>query len=135
MPSAHSGVNAFFGRRHVSQVMLLDRPQALHARGGLLVLEEIYHDLTCNLDPHSELEVDDKASVLNGLSEHLGMTCWRLVGLIAQPGAVAELQKLAQNLYVSASTIAQHAAPGWAALDQRASPSRLNCACLHPGAE
>ncbi|WP_017170612.1 aminotransferase class I/II-fold pyridoxal phosphate-dependent enzyme, partial [Xanthomonas phaseoli] len=39
-----------------------------------------------------------------------GMTGWRLGWLIAPPDAVPELEKLAQNLYISASTIAQHAA-------------------------
>jgi len=38
------------------------------------------------------------------------MTGWRLGWLVAPPAAVPELEKLAQNLYISASSIAQHAA-------------------------
>lgn len=38
------------------------------------------------------------------------MTGWRLGWLVAPPAAVPELEKLAQNLYISASTVAQHAA-------------------------
>jgi aspartate/methionine/tyrosine aminotransferase len=38
------------------------------------------------------------------------MTGWRLGWLVAPPAAVPDLEKLAQNLYISASSIAQHAA-------------------------
>jgi aspartate/methionine/tyrosine aminotransferase len=39
--------------------------QALHARGGHLVVDEIYHGLTYGLDAPSVLQVDDSAFVLN----------------------------------------------------------------------
>jgi aspartate/methionine/tyrosine aminotransferase len=54
--------------------------------------------------------VDDEAFVLNSFSKYYGMTGWRLGWLVAPPQAVRELEKLAQNLYISASSIAQHAA-------------------------
>jgi len=38
------------------------------------------------------------------------MTGWRLGWLVAPPAAVGELEKLAQNLYISAPSMAQHAA-------------------------
>src|SRR3546814_7159489 len=38
------------------------------------------------------------------------MTGWRLGWLVAPPAAVPELEKLAQNLYISAPSMAQHAA-------------------------
>lgn len=113
--------------------MLVYRPQALHARGGHLVLEDIYHGPACGLDAHSVLEVDNNAFVLNSFSKHVGMTGWRPVWLIAPPDTVPELEKLAQNLCISPSTITQHTALATSRL--RASPSRLNCACLHPGTE
>uniref|UniRef100_UPI0013D16B47 aminotransferase class I/II-fold pyridoxal phosphate-dependent enzyme n=1 Tax=Enterobacter ludwigii TaxID=299767 RepID=UPI0013D16B47 len=53
---------------------------------------------------------DDSAFVLNSFSKYFGMTGWRLGWLVAPPAAVADLEKLAQNLYISASSIAQHAA-------------------------
>ncbi|KHL69475.1 aminotransferase [Pseudomonas flexibilis] len=80
------------------------------ARGGHLVVDEIYHGLTYGTDAHSVLEVDDDAFVLNSFSKYFGMTGWRLGWLVAPPAAVPELEKLAQNLYISASTVAQHAA-------------------------
>ncbi|WMJ70546.1 pyridoxal phosphate-dependent aminotransferase [Stenotrophomonas sp. 24(2023)] len=82
----------------------------LHARGGHLVVDEIYHGLTYGLDAPSVLQVDDSAFVLNSFSKYFGMTGWRLGWLVAPPAAVPELEKLAQNLYISASSIAQHAA-------------------------
>ncbi|AVH92039.1 pyridoxal phosphate-dependent aminotransferase [Stenotrophomonas maltophilia] len=84
--------------------------KALHARGGHLVVDEIYHGLTYGLDAPSVLQVDDSAFVLNSFSKYFGMTGWRLGWLVAPPAAVPDLEKLAQNLYISASSIAQHAA-------------------------
>lgn len=84
--------------------------QTLKARGGHLVVDEIYHGLTYGMDASSVLEVDDDAFVLNSFSKYFGMTGWRLGWLVAPPDAVAELEKLAQNLYISAPSMAQYAA-------------------------
>ncbi|MBS7661972.1 pyridoxal phosphate-dependent aminotransferase [Pseudomonas lalucatii] len=84
--------------------------QALKARGGHLVVDEIYHGLTYGTDAASVLEVDFDAFVLNSFSKYFGMTGWRLGWLVAPPAAVPELEKLAQNLYISAPSMAQHAA-------------------------
>ena len=82
----------------------------LKARGGHLVVDEIYHGLTYGIDAPSVLEVDDDAFVLNSFSKYFGMTGWRLGWLVAPQEAVGELEKLAQNLYISAPSMAQHAA-------------------------
>ncbi|GGJ99767.1 pyridoxal phosphate-dependent aminotransferase [Pseudomonas matsuisoli] len=84
--------------------------QALKARDGHLVVDEIYHGLTYGMDAPSVLEVDDDAFVLNSFSKYFGMTGWRLGWLVAPSDAVPELEKLAQNLYISAPSMAQHAA-------------------------
>lgn len=84
--------------------------QALKARGGHLVVDEIYHGLTYGVDATSVLAVDDEAFVLNSFSKYFGMTGWRLGWMVAPPAAVADLEKLAQNLYISAPSMAQHAA-------------------------
>ena len=83
---------------------------ALKPRSGHLVVDEIYHGLTYGCDATSVLEVDDEAFVLNSFSKYFGMTGWRLGWLVAPPDAVGELEKLAQNLYISAPSMAQHAA-------------------------
>lgn len=84
--------------------------QAIRARDGHLVVDEIYHGLTYGMDAPSVLEVADDAFVLNSFSKYFGMTGWRLGWLVAPPQAVADLEKLAQNLYISAPSMAQHAA-------------------------
>lgn len=95
---------------------LLDRQQlqamadTTRRLGGHLVVDEIYHGLTYDCQASSVLEVADDAFVLNSFSKYFGMTGWRLGWLIAPPQAVSELEKLAQNLYISAPTMAQHAA-------------------------
>ena len=83
---------------------------ALKTRGGHLVVDEIYHGLTYGCDAASVLEVDDDAFVLNSFSKYFGMTGWRLGWLVAPDDAIPELEKLAQNLYISAPSMAQHAA-------------------------
>ncbi len=94
----------------LSAPQLAGLSQALKARGGHLVVDEIYHGLTYGMDAASVLQVDDDAFVLNSFSKYYGMTGWRLGWLVAPPQAVPDLEKLAQNLYISASSIAQHAA-------------------------
>lgn len=84
--------------------------QAIKAKQGHLVVDEIYHGLSYGIDAPSVLEVDDEAFVLNSFSKYFGMTGWRLGWLVAPPQAIPELEKLAQNLYISASSLAQYAA-------------------------
>jgi aspartate/methionine/tyrosine aminotransferase len=83
---------------------------SLKARGGHLVVDEIYHGLTYGVDAASVLEVDDEAFVLNSFSKYFGMTGWRLGWLVAPAAAVPSLERLAQNLFISAPSMAQHAA-------------------------
>ena len=83
---------------------------ALRERGGHLVVDEIYHGLTYGMDAPSVLEVDNDAFVLNSFSKYFGMTGWRLGWLVAPESAVPELEKLAQNIYISAPTLSQYAA-------------------------
>ena len=83
---------------------------AIKGHNGHLVVDEIYHGLTYGTDAASVLEVDDDAFVLNSFSKYFGMTGWRLGWLVAPSAAVGELEKLAQNLYISAPSMAQYAA-------------------------
>lgn len=84
--------------------------KAIKGHNGHLVVDEIYHGLTYGADAASVLEVDDEAFVLNSFSKYFGMTGWRLGWLVAPSAAVGELEKLAQNLYISAPSMAQYAA-------------------------
>ncbi|MBD1589201.1 pyridoxal phosphate-dependent aminotransferase [Pseudomonas typographi] len=89
---------------------LVELSAASKRHGGHLVVDEIYHGLTYGVDAETVLKVDDDAFVLNSFSKYFGMTGWRLGWLVAPPAAVPELEKLAQNLYISAPSMAQYAA-------------------------
>lgn len=83
----------------------------VEARRGFLVVDEIYHGLTYSQDKVATvLEVDRNAFVVNSFSKYFGMTGWRLGWLVAPADAVADLEKLAQNLFICPSSIAQQAA-------------------------
>ncbi|MDK9701821.1 MAG: pyridoxal phosphate-dependent aminotransferase [Sulfuritalea sp.] len=79
-------------------------------RGGALLVDEIYHGLTYGVDAGSALAISDDVFVINSFSKYFGMTGWRLGWLVAPQRYVREIEKLAQNLYIAPSTIAQHAA-------------------------
>ena len=75
-----------------------------------LLVDEIYHGLHYVDDLPSVLEFDESSFVVNSFSKYFGMTGWRL-GWIVVPDAYTETANmLAQNLYISASSIAQYAA-------------------------
>lgn len=79
-------------------------------RGAALLVDEIYHGLTYGFDAHSVLSVADDAFVINSFSKYFGMTGWRLGWLIVPARYVRDIEKLAQNLFISPSTPAQYAA-------------------------
>lgn len=80
------------------------------AKGGALVVDEIYHGLTYGTDARTALEVGDDIFVINSFSKYFGMTGWRLGWLVVPPTFLRGVEKLAQNLYICPSTVAQHAA-------------------------
>jgi aspartate/methionine/tyrosine aminotransferase len=79
-------------------------------RGGALLVDEIYHGLTYACDAGTALALSDEVFVINSFSKYFGMTGWRLGWLVAPPRFVRDIEKLAQNLFISPSTPAQHAA-------------------------
>jgi aspartate/methionine/tyrosine aminotransferase len=83
---------------------------AVTVRGGTLLVDEIYHGLTYGVDAASALAISDDIFVINSFSKYFGMTGWRLGWLVAPQRYVREIEKLAQNLYIAPSTVAQHAA-------------------------
>jgi (5-formylfuran-3-yl)methyl phosphate transaminase len=84
--------------------------------GPLIISDEIYHGLVYEGRAHSILEYTDRAFVLNGFSKLFAMTGWRLGYVIAPPSLVRPMQKLQQNLFISAGAFVQRA--GIAALQQ-----------------
>lgn len=79
-------------------------------RGGALLVDEIYHGLTYCCNARTALSLSDEIFVINSFSKYFGMTGWRLGWLVVPPRFVRDIEKLAQNLFISPSTPAQHAA-------------------------
>jgi aspartate/methionine/tyrosine aminotransferase len=75
-----------------------------------LLVDEIYHGLTYGLDAPTALTAGDDVVVINSFSKYFQMTGWRLGWMVAPEGLVRDVEKLAQNLFISPSTVAQHAA-------------------------
>jgi aspartate/methionine/tyrosine aminotransferase len=80
------------------------------AQGGCLIVDEIYHGLVYGEPASTALAISDEIFVVNSFSKYFGMTGWRLGWLIAPQAYVADIDKLAQNLFLAAPTMAQHAA-------------------------
>ncbi|WGZ93224.1 MAG: pyridoxal phosphate-dependent aminotransferase [Candidatus Thiothrix putei] len=80
-------------------------------RGGQFIVDEIYQGLTYGIPDVTALAVDaDNIWVINSFSKYFGMTGWRLGWVVAPEWAVATLDRLAQNIFLAASTPAQYAA-------------------------
>lgn len=84
--------------------------EVVRRKGGVLIVDEIYHGLTYGFDAHSVLEFADDVFVINSFSKYFCMTGWRLGWMIVPQDYVSSVEKLAQNLYISNSDIAQQAA-------------------------
>ena len=89
--------------------------QRIHAlvqsRGGITMVDEIY--LGLSFDAHfgrSALALDDDIVSINSFSKYFSMTGWRLGWLVVPEALVPVIERLAQNLFICPSTIAQHAA-------------------------
>jgi aspartate/methionine/tyrosine aminotransferase len=83
---------------------------AVRARGGFAVVDELYQGLSYDGIPKSALQIDADVITVNSFSKYFNMTGWRLGWLVVPDALVATVEKLAQNLFICPSTIAQHAA-------------------------
>ena len=81
-----------------------------------VISDEIYHGLVYEGQEHSILEFTDRAFVLNGFSKLYAMTGYRLGYLIAPPEFIRPIQKMQQNFFICAGSLAQRA--GIAALQE-----------------
>ena len=79
--------------------------------GGFVILDEIYQGLVYESPRYrTGLELDPDIFVLNSFSKYFGMTGWRLGWTVVPAAAVEPVARLAQNLFISPSAIAQQAA-------------------------
>jgi len=80
-------------------------------KGGITLLDEIYLGLSYDETfGHSGLEIDDQVISINSFSKYFNMTGWRLGWMVAPDAVALAVEKLAQNLFICPSAVAQHAA-------------------------
>jgi aspartate/methionine/tyrosine aminotransferase len=84
--------------------------EAVRARGGFTIVDEIYQGLSYDAPPVSALSFGEDVVTVNSFSKYFNMTGWRLGWLVVPPALVGAFEKLAQNLFICASALAQHAA-------------------------
>ena len=92
-----------------------DELRKIHAvvqqHGGITIIDEIYLGLSFEAQyAQSALALDDQIISINSFSKYFNMTGWRLGWMVVPDGLVGAVEKLAQNLFICPSTIAQQAA-------------------------
>lgn len=78
-------------------------------KGGFSIVDEIYQGLSYDAAPHTALEMGEDVVVINSFSKYFNMTGWRLGWMVVPQRLVPEIEKLAQNLFICPSSVAQHA--------------------------
>lgn len=94
----------------IESPVLADIVRRVRARGGFVIVDEIYLGLTYDAPPSTALALGDDVLVLSSFSKYFSMTGWRLGWMVAPPALAPTLEKLAQNLFICPSALAQHAA-------------------------
>ncbi len=84
--------------------------QVVREKGGWLIVDEIYHELIYDIQPPSAAALGDDVIVINSFSKYWQMTGWRLGWLLAPESLMPAFDRLAQNVFLAAPTVAQHAA-------------------------
>jgi aspartate/methionine/tyrosine aminotransferase len=82
---------------------------AVREKNGFTIVDEIYQGLTYDEAPFSALSLGEDIIVINSFSKYFNMTGWRLGWLVVPETLVPQFEKLAQNLFICASSVAQHA--------------------------
>jgi aspartate/methionine/tyrosine aminotransferase len=74
------------------------------------ISDEIYHGLSYGVPTATALQFDANALVINSFSKFYCMTGWRVGWMVVPEALVRGIERLAQNLYISAPYLSQIAA-------------------------
>ena len=80
------------------------------ARGGVLIVDEIYQGLVYGEAPSTALDLPGEVVLVNSFSKYFCMTGWRLGWTVLPAASTREFENIAQHLFICASSAAQHAA-------------------------
>jgi aspartate/methionine/tyrosine aminotransferase len=85
--------------------------EVVKSKGGITIVDEIYLGLSYDdAFGQTALAIDDDIISINSFSKYFNMTGWRLGWMVVPDAMVPVVERLAQNLFICASTISQHAA-------------------------
>ena len=80
-------------------------------KGGITMVDEIYLGLSFDAQfGQTALAMDEHLISINSFSKYFNMTGWRLGWMVVPESVVPAIERLAQNLFICPSSIAQHAA-------------------------
>lgn len=79
------------------------------ANGIRLISDEIYHGIAFGQQAATAARFTDQAVLINSFSKYFCMTGWRLGWLVVPENMVRGVECLAQNLFISAPALSQHA--------------------------
>ena len=96
----------------ISPERLAELVRVCRELGIRLISDEIYHGLTYARRADTALAHGNDAIVVNSFSKYFSMTGWRIGWMVVPTSLVRVVERLAQNLYISPSAIAQSAALG-----------------------
>lgn len=83
----------------------------VQSRGGITLVDEIYLALSFDAQyGQTALTMDESVISINSFSKYFNMTGWRLGWMVVPEKLVPIIERLAQNLFICPSSIAQHAA-------------------------
>ncbi len=75
-----------------------------------LISDEIYHRLTYGDGEATALRFGEDATVINSFSKYYCMTGWRIGWMVLPPALVRPVERIQQNLFISAPDVSQRAA-------------------------
>jgi aspartate/methionine/tyrosine aminotransferase len=84
--------------------------QVCRTRNIQILSDEIYHGLSYVGPQPSMLSFAPDSMVINSFSKYFNMTGWRLGWMVVPDAMVPVVERLAQNLFICASTVSQQAA-------------------------
>lgn len=85
--------------------------EVVQSRGGVTMIDEIYLGLSYEEEfGHAALAIDEHIISINSFSKYFNMTGWRLGWMVVPDAMVPVVERLAQNLFICASTVSQQAA-------------------------
>jgi aspartate/methionine/tyrosine aminotransferase len=86
--------------------------KACRDAGLWLISDEIYHGLSYGIREQSALAYSNDAIVINSFSKYFSMTGWRIGWMVVPERLVRTVERLAQNFFICAPAVSQHAALG-----------------------